>query len=388
MWLVREQSLSAISAFPFPGKSQLPRSNAAERRALERPRLAGLDGFRVVAMLLVLVAHAGTSQSFGLNKDVLWRLACGPTALFFVLSGFLVTTLWLREQERRGWVDFGLFFRRRMYRLVPALVTFVACMTGLTTMGAIEVSPLGLLAPLVFVRNLFHGEWTTGHLWSLAMEEQFLLLGAALMLFAGIRTFIFSCTALVVLSPLLRVLSWKGLLWAGFPELTFPVLGDALAYGCLAAYANHRYGDRMRADWLWTGAALLIGTGLALPDIGGARVFISRILLISGAAVLLAACTASPHVWLVRMMESALVRRLAAASYSVYLWQQPFFDARYPLPGWLVVIGLPMVAWLSYRLVELPGRAIAPTRRLVRARSETVAHWHAGAERGTLSFHK
>jgi peptidoglycan/LPS O-acetylase OafA/YrhL len=149
--------------------------SGAQRRA---GRLPGLDGLRGLSVVAVVIAHA--QLQWGTTPSSLQ----GVTT-FFVLSGFLITTLLLREREQRGRIDLRAFWGRRALRLLPALFVFVAgtglvwWLLGMTTLRvfAHQVVPV-----IFYYANLTRSfDWDLGlgpfpHTWSLAVEEQFYLL--------------------------------------------------------------------------------------------------------------------------------------------------------------------------------------------------------------------
>src|SRR6478752_5285458 len=145
-------------------------------------RLAGLDGLRAVATLSVFAFHCGAAWLPGgfLGLD-----------LFFVLSGYLITTILLREQESTGAIDLLRFWTRRIQRLLPALlvmVTIVAAVLVLRPDGPPPAFRGDALSTLGYVANWrfafgdtsyfaqFADPSTMQHTWSLAVEEQFYLL--------------------------------------------------------------------------------------------------------------------------------------------------------------------------------------------------------------------
>ncbi len=132
-----------------------------------------LDGLRGVAILLVLLSHAHAPLFEGAFYGV---------DLFFVLSGFLITSLLLMEIERSGTVDYWRFCRRRLYRLMPALVLFLAvyCLVapllwpGLTDIYSDALVSLLYLADYGIA--FFDSPDTLLHMWSLSVEEHYYLL--------------------------------------------------------------------------------------------------------------------------------------------------------------------------------------------------------------------
>lgn len=141
---------------------------------------AALDGLRCVAILPVVGLHAfGWPRQGSLGVDV-----------FFVLSGFLITSLLLAEREATGSVSLRRFYARRALRLLPALFAMLICfliatLISLSVQGNLDMAHLrrpllGVAAALTYTANFagaagFHPAGL-GHLWSLAEEEQFYLL--------------------------------------------------------------------------------------------------------------------------------------------------------------------------------------------------------------------
>lgn len=137
--------------------------------------IPSLDGIRAIAVSLVFFAHAG------LGHIVPGGL--GVTAFFF-LSGFLITTLLVKEYEANGFVNYKFFFLRRVFRLFPPLLTCLALVYGLSFLGVVGGgrSVTGVLAQVFYLAN-YHQifDWPgaipegLGVLWSLAVEEHFYL---------------------------------------------------------------------------------------------------------------------------------------------------------------------------------------------------------------------
>src|SRR4051812_44258785 len=127
-------------------------------------RLATLDGLRAFAVILVIATHSIADLPIG-GVGVL---------LFFVLSGYLITTLLIRERDATGRIALRLFYLRRAIRLYPALIVM------LVVTVALGASVGSALMAATYTTNLFNslgiGNSPYGHTWSLAIEEQFYLL--------------------------------------------------------------------------------------------------------------------------------------------------------------------------------------------------------------------
>ena len=142
-------------------------------------RIAGLDVIRGVAIGLVMLRHAA--------PDLFAGAGVVGVVMFFALSGYLITGLLLGELEANGRIDLGRFYRRRVRRLVPALVLLVVGIVVVT----LALDPIGdraeltktVLVALTWTGNLpfGHASDATFHLWTLATEEQFYLVWPALL---------------------------------------------------------------------------------------------------------------------------------------------------------------------------------------------------------------
>jgi peptidoglycan/LPS O-acetylase OafA/YrhL len=299
-----------------------------------------LDGVRAIAIALVVSAHAfGWPKDGGLGVD-----------LFFVLSGFLITTLLLEERDESGRISIGAFYRRRARRLGPALLALLA-------VAAFTIPVAQLLWPLTFTTNLALDANRPGlvanplvHLWSLAAEEQFYLLW-----------------------PLALVLcrrSWQAIAvaagafaWSAGAQTFGHVLpysparsAASIAAGCLAAYAA-------RAGWrpgAFAWPALVVGVSILFWTPTG---------LYNGWVVVFAVCAATVLLAALERGAWRPVVYLGKTSYSLYLWHVPIFvwlgvgTAALYVKG--IGIGLSLAAAvLSYHLVE---------RRFVRRRAPATA---------------
>jgi len=168
----------AVAPTTTPGKAATAPADGAGHGSV---RIAALDGVRGLAILLVVVNHAGVSRPFAGGV--------GGVTMFFVLSGFLITGLLLKEFDRTGRIAFGMFWLRRGVRLLPALWVFLA-------VTAIAVSALGIVSggrspwhqafPVFFYyanyAELYGPLDYFEHTWSLSVEEQFYVIWPVLTL--------------------------------------------------------------------------------------------------------------------------------------------------------------------------------------------------------------
>lgn len=387
-----------------------PRTDSVHRSGY----IPGLDGLRALAVVAVLVFHADPSWLPGGYLGV---------EVFFVLSGFLITTLLLREWRQTGSISLAAFWGRRARRLSPALfVLLVATLTFALVFEADEVVRLreDTLAALAYATNwyLVFGDQPyfaaverpslLQHLWSLAVEEQFYLLWplafVVLMRVGGVRLALVVTVAGALGSWLLGAWMWDP---AGDPSRVYygsdTRAGGVLAGAALAfALAGARAGMSRRRSWDidLLGAGAIGGLAYLAWRIEGTDTFLYRgglTLTAALTAVLLFAATHPRANLLARGLEAPVLRWLGTRSYGIYLWHWPIFMVTRPgqdieLDGaqlFALRLALTLTASaLSYRLVEEPIRpgAIAGWLRALREGGRPRALLAAGGAYSAAVF--
>lgn len=187
-----------------------------------------LDGLRALSIVMVLAAH---------TSDRLWAPINGSlgVTLFFVISGFLITTLLLREEADFGRVSLSKFYVRRVFRIVPlyalalGATTFLVLVLGLGSGGSNFLDRLPLLATF---NGEFAGSGTFSHSWSLGIEEKFYILWP-LVAFAIPFVVRHRIAALLLLVPAALVANF--IPGAGYVGIYLPIVAGCL----LAALAHH-----------------------------------------------------------------------------------------------------------------------------------------------------
>ena len=192
-------------------------------------RIPSLDGLRAISITLVILSHLVKWKHISL--DVLGSYGALGIHVFFVLSGYLITNLLLREYERTSTINLREFYIRRAYRIFPAAFVFLVVVIVLYRH---EMRWYHAAAALLYVANMdVTRPWIFGHLWSLSIEEQFYLLWPfALKKWQSRKTAILLCVMIVTPS------FWTGLygfrVHNGLVE-SLPAFADQLAIGCLLA---------------------------------------------------------------------------------------------------------------------------------------------------------
>lgn len=139
-------------------------------------RIPSLDGVRAIAISLVVMGHWVESNY---ESDIAGAFASLGRRIFFVLSGYLITTLLMRERSRTSTIGLRKFYVRRAYRILPAAFLF---MIPVFVIFWHDLRWYHMAAALLYVVNFdFTHPWYLGHLWSLSVQEQFYFLWPAVL---------------------------------------------------------------------------------------------------------------------------------------------------------------------------------------------------------------
>jgi peptidoglycan/LPS O-acetylase OafA/YrhL len=381
--------LPSAAFFPAPrnpGAGALPESDRGAPPVRQRrlPRSPALDGLRGLAIAAVILFHYPTHLVFvgGLFG----------VGVFFVLSGFLITSILTEEHSRLETVHIGAFLRKRARRLLPALVVFLVVMLAATAAfghrGWFTSSPFGRRGPgsplplslalkgaaagLSYTYNLFLAHDAAmpapfGHLWTLAVEGQFYLcwpLVVGGLLRWGPKVLLAATIGLIAVSAISPFLVWDHgarQTWIYFDSV--PRIQELMAGALLAQLWSQGVLRRVPV-WVLRGGAAAGGAVLVWVVFKVANVpfkYLGALTVVAGAGMLVVAYivderTTSP---VERILGSRPIVWLGQRSYGLYLWHWPFAEWTNQMPH---RIGVPLgitcagaAAELSWRLVEAPG---------------------------------
>ena len=331
---------------------------------LARPRtragyIPTLDGWRGIAISLVLAAHTYAWLGFGTAKLArmlhypwiethIQRAGLTGVEVFFCISGFLITR---RLLEARA--PLHRFYFHRAFRILPAALVYLIAVSILGAIGLIAVSPREVIACVFFYRN-YVGEKQpfTAHFWSLSIEEQYYLVWPSVLALAGVGR-----SRLIAAAGILGVVVWRQIHWP-LPGLVYfhtDMRLDAILCGCLMALSwpgLERLAQNVPPLGMLAAAIALVATDPLRDQLQGGTDLIRAALI----CLLLAATIAVPERMVSRILEMRPLVFLGRMSYSIYLWQQVFLvtanDPRWQLaPRLAGILGL---AWLSYKFIERP----------------------------------
>ena len=325
-----------------------------------------MDGLRALAIALVILSHI--THPLPESLRLLWIVLDGHLGVtcFFVISGFLITLLLLREYEKQGDVSLKNFYVRRALRIVPAYVVYLAAIFALQCGGAVSYAPRYWLAAITYTMCFMPlaSAGNLGHTWSLSVEEHYYFLWPLLV--KALRPAIAVRCVLVYLlaTPAIRVLIYHFAPQSMDIDYASPAQMGSIAAGCLLAFVVKGYAFRGLQEAWCTRPYAVLAAGLALIACSRAMIVSGRLavpfsdpLSAAGFAIVLVGLL---HVdagsLLSRLLNSRLAVLAGVLSYSLYLWQQPFTNSL--LVGtlsWQVrLLCLFIVAGLSYLLIERP----------------------------------
>lgn len=348
-----------------------------------------LDGWRAIAVLLVLFSHAGHSYA-RTHAERSWfdYISTGTHGvnIFFALSGLLITSRLITEAQTSGSISLRDFYIRRAFRILPAALLMLSVIAVLGAAGALPVVRQELVAAALFYRNYLPAllapdasGFFTAHYWSLAVEEHFYLLWPALLLLCGTRRGLWAAICVALGVALWRRVELHNEI-ARFHEVNplyfvrTDLRVDSIMWGAVMALVLARPGARA---WFERHLGMVGFALVALLFAGVVHVFGTRP-TIWGAMLMPLFITATvlhPRSLPGRLLETSAMRWLGRLSYSLYLWELFFVFRGVPqtlgvLQSFPLNLALTFVcAMASYYLVERPlirvGHRLTPRTPVV-----------------------
>lgn len=301
--------------------------------ALEPAHLPGLDGLRGISIIIVIVCHFAmfTPVSDYFYGDI-------GVETFFVISGFLITTLLLKEKVKRGTVSFRNFYIRRLLRIVPASYLVLVVLIVLNTPLSLGIPGTHFFMSFLYIRNIpsenFY-EWHTGHFWSLSVEEQFYLIFPFFIVLRTNKFFVFSIL-LILLIPVLTFLAYGniGIFYSNKIVHLFTVgvvvlLGKgttSILVGALFSILLFKkiiVVESLKGSY-FTGAVLFFIAGCTLTNISYLHVDYLSQMIFPVIIVYVIMLNLKEKNFLRLFLDNALMVKIGLLSYSLYVWQQLF----------------------------------------------------------------
>ncbi|CAN5372645.1 hypothetical protein BH11BAC3_BH11BAC3_15560 [soil metagenome] len=339
------------------------------------PKLPGVNGLRAFSIGLVVVHHIDLQYKiFKPLIKIPWLrplldfISDGQlgVSIFFVISGFLITSIMLHEEKATGTVSLKQFYIRRTLRIFPAYYFMLIVYACLQLTGYLHLPKESWLTAITYTKYFnWKADWYTRHAWSLSIEEHFYIFWPMIFLLeAKIRKSI--AFLLILLVPAIRLfIFYHPVSWIN--ELTIFTRVDAIAVGCICALYKNEILKRIIPHFalLFLSSLLIlfflrdieafsqkIHIGFIFIPLGLTHGSIANILI---AIILMYSVFGKTNTWH-KLLNLSLMNYIGVLSYSIYLWQEIFlFKGKHwtnQLPQNIFMIFL--TALCSYYLIEKP----------------------------------
>jgi peptidoglycan/LPS O-acetylase OafA/YrhL len=310
-----------------------------ENNSLQTTRYASLNGLRAISIMIVIVSHLALNYAvFPEFLKAVPLITDGKFAVnvFFVISGFLITRLLMKEECTPQGISLKNFYIRRTLRIFPAYYFLLFVYFLLSGFGFMHLSDQSWLTSITYTKYFnWNQDWYTGHAWSLSIEEHFYLLWP-LFFTLGPKARKYFIFAVLLIIPMFRIFSYyQEVSWIN--PLTIFYRFDAIATGCLFGLYQDKIIRILAANWkkyFYAAITLLLllpllaylndtyewNIDLFIIAVGGTYGTIANLMI---AVILLCSVFGLEGSWF-KFLNSAIMERIGVWSYSIYLWQQLF----------------------------------------------------------------
>lgn len=328
-------------------------------------RISSLDGFRAISILLVVFSHfrfldwfPSYLYSFAKQCDV-------GVNVFFVISGFLITTLLLKEQQKKKDISLKNFFVGRVFRILPVFFFYFLFICIYNCFVDLEISKANFIHAITFTANFEPDRnWFIGHFWTLAVEQQFYLFWPfTLLLFRKklkLITFV-----LIAYSCIVRVIVYKFNLDPNVFLHPFFAVSDSILIGAFTAILYQEkpqfFAKKIFNNYTLQVIAVLLIIFFVNASAHGKFALISlpfgnTIIAIAIMYLILSYIDKRTNL-VYKFLNAKVMIHIGVLSYSIYIWQQFFFgqDRIFFLGVFpLNIVLIYLVSLASYYLLEKP----------------------------------
>ncbi len=343
---------------------------------LQDKRISSFDGLRALAIILVYFGHAehtidSNNQFWNILSIFIANSGLG-VRLFFVLSGYLITMLIIKEININSHFNIKGFYIRRILRIFPSFYSFLAVVFILNLVLHWDITVQQFAAAGSFTWNykgIWHdgsatGNWFLGHLWTLSLEEQFYLLWPFLIAFFGIKKMRFISLFTILILPFIRVIIY--FLFPsqrGYLGMMLHTAIDSILVGCYMAIviqnpAYCQYIQKFKESFI---AVSLIWPLFIAPIldfyIRGYSISIGLTIDALILGFMIAWLHNNPLSYINKLLSHTILVYIGKLSYSLYLWQQLFLTPLNTTISGIFPYNIGfsfLVALISYYLIEKP----------------------------------
>ncbi|MBS1627453.1 MAG: acyltransferase [Bacteroidetes bacterium] len=302
-------------------------------------KIVSLDGWRAISIIFVLLGHLGGN----LPKTHPWHnfldkynFSLNGVQVFFVISGFLITTLLLKEKEKTQTVSIKKFYIRRFLRIFPVLYLYIFTVFLVDKTFGWHLPGYVYLKAILYLNNFVYGglAWALGHLWSLAVEEQYYLFWPWVAKKLNYKKALSFCILFIVFSAGMRVFIYKygGHFNTNWVLAGFFTFADIIMMGSAAAILYKYYGVKnifksKSSSYLLVVASIIAYT---LMEVSARKMILGFITVPLGALIqsvsiiILIIYTIEKKSLFSWFLNTKVMVFIGVCSYSIYVWQQLF----------------------------------------------------------------
>lgn len=345
--------------------------------SLKKEKFPSINGLRAISIILVILHHLSLKEQIFLpilkkyqwTRPVIDIIQDGQFGVnvFFVISGFLITSIMLNEEANTGTVSFKNFFARRVLRIFPAYYFLLFVYFVLQNLGYIHLTLLSWITALTYTKNFIwvSFDWYTAHSWSLSVEEHFYLFWPLVFVYGKSFRKAFAIF-LIMIVPFLRVIDhFYQINWIDEQNIFTRI--DSIATGVVFALYRKQILDFIKSKWSltlyissfilltirlfpsWASKfhieAIFIPLGLSYGTLANFAIAFFMMYVVFG-----------PQKILFKVLNTKVLNYIGLLSYSLYLWQQIFISGsdfwigKYPQN----IFFLSLFALFSYYIIEKP----------------------------------
>jgi peptidoglycan/LPS O-acetylase OafA/YrhL len=329
---------------------------------LQNSYYPSLDGLRGVAIIMVVFFHLHLFWNafyFAIFNGELGVL------IFFVLSGFLITTLCIKEKVVTKNISLKNFYIRRFLRIVPVAYLFLFVLIILKIIFKLDIPYIGILGAALYLTDFSSYfrkvDFQTGHFWSLSVEEQFYLI-IPFILKKNYRAYLIVILSIIFLLPVLIALQYQykslnNIVFVAFTH--FFIKFQAIAVGCLFSVITFKYPLNINTTQkLVTNIlAILVILGMQYNNFFNVKDIFSGLLISFLIGYIIVTNIVPGKDFIFKFLNTKFLKLIGVLSYSIYIWQQiftiydahlPFFMVKFPYNLICIII----VSCLSYYFYE------------------------------------
>jgi peptidoglycan/LPS O-acetylase OafA/YrhL len=333
---------------------------------LQNSYYPSLNGLRGIAILMVLFSHLKLTDNFFYNT-----IFSGPRGvnIFFVLSGFLITTLCIKEKAATGDLSLKNFYIRRALRIFPVAYLFIVVLIILNFFFHLAIHNKNFIGTSLYLMDFssyfrkYYFSWYTGHFWSLSVEEQFYLI-IPFILKRKFKVYLLAILSIVFILPLILSLQYifpmlnTGVLYA-FTH--FIIKFQAIAVGCLFSVLMFKYSVSNwflgKGKFILNILSFLLILLIPYDDLFNLESVFTGLLISILIGCLIVSNISPGNDLVFKFLNTKILNTIGILSYSIYIWQQIFTSGDKKLPGFMVsypfnILCIIIVSCCSYYFFE------------------------------------